>query len=696
MEGNELFFEVQELPDDTKLICYVYTENGATYALQYEKLSRSEQSREQHNVYLVKRYPNQDKNVEEYADKGEFYDLREGDMIRVYYDGNAVHLDQKIPGESSEEDRYFSLPDSHDSYISEDTFAPCKDTEWLKEITSDQFYNYAAVTEEITEASTQSEEITERSNQTKTDSKDATVEKQNTEDTYAVTSDPGPDSTPDVHVNVPKLVGLIVLIVLALFVILFHNQIKDWLSTLVDNILNNGAPKPQTYKEQPKRPASPGSGTSSLAFGRKTTSGSSPTMQSIDAQSYSGDMVSEHLTPSKSNETLRPAQQSTEVAAHTNSLHMGFVGSCMPCIGLGEITRIIEMVELEFSYDETTMKFDVRSKNNSDISFIRDLDMELKGREMFFAAADEKQLLVATEISKNKIRLEPIRDVCDSQIGDILLIIIRGMHLAEDAQTRSEAVYALMQTILNAEKRPRAYTDVCLYEKLDTYSDKRSYKLTPQPDNDLLCLLTFVCLTPNVDDNPTSLLNAQMFARKLLGVLDNSFSVIETAPTLPQSPVQQQPPAQSTPPVQSDPEVPPQPDFETLRKKRNQAIRETLEAVRRDPYQEKQMSKHGKITFYSLADAVTRTDSPISVVTRTYRNTAQFVCIDNELWLNPLKGDYRWVEEVMGQELKLRELQELFEITGSGRTEYSCQEPAILSLQEESLKVTQKGILVRC
>ena len=92
MEGNELFFEVQELPDDTDLICYVYTENGATYALQYEKLSRSEQSREEHNVYLVKRYPNQDKNVEEYADKGEFYDLREGDMIRVYYDGNAVHL----------------------------------------------------------------------------------------------------------------------------------------------------------------------------------------------------------------------------------------------------------------------------------------------------------------------------------------------------------------------------------------------------------------------------------------------------------------------------------------------------------------------------------------------------------------------------------------------------------------------------
>ena len=382
MEGNELFFEVQELPDDTDLICYVYTENGATYALQYEKLSRSEQSREEHNVYLVKRYPNQDKNVEEYADKGEFYDLREGDMIRVYYDGNAVHLDQKIPGESSEEDRYFSLPDSHDRYISEDTFAPCKDSKWLKEITSNQFYNYSSVTEEITETSTQAEETTEQSNQTKKDSKDTTVENQDTEDTYTVISDSGTGSKPDVHVNVPKLVGLIVLIVLALFVILFRNQIKGLLSTLVDNILNNGAPKPQTYKEQSQKPASPGSGTSSPALGRKTTSGSPPTMQSVDAQSYLGGMVSDHLTSGKLNDTLPPAQKSTEVLAHTNSLHMGFVGSCMPCIGLGEITRIIEMVELEFSYDETTMKFDVRSKNNSDISFIRDLDMELKGREM--------------------------------------------------------------------------------------------------------------------------------------------------------------------------------------------------------------------------------------------------------------------------------------------------------------------------
>lgn len=105
------------------------------------------------------------------------------------------------------------------------------------------------------------------------------------------------------------------------------------------------------------------------------------------------------------------------------------------------------------------------------------------------------------------------------------------------------------------------------------------------------------------------------------------------------------------------------------------------------------MSKHGKITFYSLADAVIRTDSPISVEIRTYCNTAQFVCIDTDLWLNPLKDD---IGEVMNQDLKLRELQKLFEITGSGRTEYRCQEPAILSLQEESLRIVKKGILIRC
>lgn len=119
--------------------------------------------------------------------------------------------------------------------------------------------------------------------------------------------------------------------------------------------------------------------------------------------------------------------------------------------------------------------------------------------------------------------------VCDSQTGDILLIIIRGMHLAEDVQNRSEAVYALTQTILEVQKCPRVYVDVGLYEKLKIFSDECSYKLTPQPDNDLLCLLSLVCLTPNADDRPTMLSNVQMFASKLIRVLDTSFTAIETA-----------------------------------------------------------------------------------------------------------------------------------------------------------------------
>ena len=76
-------------------------------------------------------------------------------------------------------------------------------------------------------------------------------------------------------------------------------------------------------------------------------------------------------------------------------------------------------------------------------------------------------------------------------------------------------------------------------------------------------------------------------------------------------------------------------------------------------------------------------------------NTAHFVCIDTDLWLNPLKDDYSWIGEAMNQDLKMRELLELFEITGNGRTEYNCQEPASLSLEEESLKIVKKGILIR-
>lgn len=669
MEGKELFFEIQELPDDTDLICYVYTENGATYALQYEQLSRSAQRNENNNIYLVKRYANQDKNIEEYAYKGEFYDLREGDLIRVYFDGVNVHVTQKIPGEYNEVDHWFSLPGSGDTFMNEDTFAPYTNSQWLKEITSNRYYNYVSVSEEVTAASTQTVETTEQSTQTKKDSKETAAETEAKEETKAVTSDSGPGSTPDVHVNVPKLVGLIVLIVLAVFVVLFRNQVKERFTTLMDTILNKRAPKPQSYNEQPNRSVASESGMSSSAFGRKTISDSCPTMQSVEAQN---------------------------AAVQTNLLHMDFAGSCMPRIGLGEITKIINKVELVFSYDETTQKFDVRSRDNTDISFVQELDTELKRGEMFFAAADEKQLLVATEISKNKIRLEPIQDVCDTQSGDVLPTIIRGMDFTENFKERPEAVYALMKTILEAPKRPRAYTDVGLYEKLKTYSEKHSYKLPPQPDNDLLCLLSFVCLTPNADDSSTMLLIAQTFASKLIKVLDTSFTAIETAPaprqTVQQLSVQQQ----NQPPAQPAPSAPPQPDPETLRKKRNREILETLETVHRDSYQEKLMSKHGEITFYSLADAVTKTDSPISIVTKPYRSTAQFVCIDTDLWLNPLKDDYSWIGEVMNQELKLRELQELFEITGSGRTEYSCQEPAILSLQEESLRVVKKGILVRC